>query len=213
MRRIMLLALLALALPTAALANSTGFTASTGPLNFTLSTSTLNHFQPSNIRPNHPWILNLIGSGVGDTIILSITSLTGCNGQNSFNCPFSGMVTAKGPSVPGGTFTDSLMGTMNRGMNQPGSGGPVRFLTFLTGTLATNPMVRPGSILIITTLSICASSASSCAGLSNGRLLGPNGAGTLHVASPIPEPGTLGLLGTGLFALGGLARRKLKLGT
>jgi len=104
------------------------------------------------------------------------------------------------------------MGTMNRGANQPGTGGAVRFLTILTGTLATNPLVLPGSILTITTLSICASGSNPCQGLSNGRLLGPNGAGTLHVASPIPEPGTLGLLGTGLFGLAGLVRRKRKLG-
>jgi len=119
------------------------------------------------------------------------------------------MVTAKGPSVPGGTFTNSLMGTMNRGMNQPGSGGPVRFLESLTGTLATGPVVGPGSMLTIRAISICANSGGLCSGLSNGRLLGPNGAGLLHVA-PIAEPGTLGLLGTGLIGLAGITRRKRK---
>ena len=202
MRRIMLLTLLALASPTVALATSQAFTATTGPLNFTLSSSTTNHFA-SGISNLHPWILNLVGTI--DTITLRISSLgMGCNVQNG-SCTFSGIVRASGPGVPG-TFSDSVSGTMHRGPNMPGTGGPVRFLASLTGALAGVP---PGSNLTIANISICASGGGICAGLSNGRLLAPNGSGTLNV---VPEPGTLGLLGTGLFGLAGLVRRKRKLG-
>lgn len=208
MRRIMLLTLLSLALPTVALATSQSYTASTGPLNFTASFSSKNHFQPSSISVRNPWELELVGMN-GVTITLLITSLVRCASQNVMNCPFLREIEARGPHIPG-LFTDGVSGMINRGPND----GASSLLASLMGTLATNPMVLPGSNLTMTSISICSNTNNVCSGTA-GRvsLLAPNGSGTIHVISPMQTPGTLGLFGTGLFGLAGLVRRKLKLGT
>ena len=125
MRRLMLLTLLALVLPTAALANSSFFQLQIGPPltvgNFsggssgclsqpTISCSTGNYLDGHNINVGgHVWLLNLVGpTGRIVLDITRLTTLTGgkCalnSGVNSLGtCNFSGTVTAFGSSVPGG---------------------------------------------------------------------------------------------------------------
>jgi len=201
----MLLALLALALPTAALANSI----STGPLDFTKSFSNDRNFV-SGISTTHPWDFTLVGTN-GVTIMLSITHIAaGCGVGTSVNtCSIMGTVTASGPGVPSG-FTDSIMnGMITRGVNITSN---QQFVQSLTGDLP-----QTGSTLMIKTLTICTNANPPCANIGTGlrQFIGPNGSGTLNIpVTAVSEPGTLEglLLGTGVIGLAGM-RRKLKLGT
>lgn len=129
MRRVMLLTVLALVLPTAALANSidpvnTGagkdFQLQIGTLsvgNFTgngraclnfpsISCSTSNYFDGHNVNGGTDWVLNLVGPT--GRIRFDVTSLTNSTGHNcalngsssTGTCNFSGTVTAFGTTIP-----------------------------------------------------------------------------------------------------------------
>jgi hypothetical protein len=231
MRRLMLLTLLALVLPTAALANSSFFQLQIGPPltvgNFsggssgclsqpTISCSTGNYLDGHNINVGgNVWLLNLVGpTGRIVLDITRLTTLTGGNcalngGVNSLGtCNFSGTVTAFGSSVPGGTFTDSISGMLTRGPNASTPTPVPWVITTLTGELGN----KSGN-LSVEDVQLCRSSNATIGCGSpgdHGRLRSGHGSAKLSV---VPEPGTLGLFGTGLFGLAGLVRRKLKVGT
>jgi len=198
MRRLMLLALLVLALPTAALANNITFdTGAPGIPSLASGTVT----SPVVSGGSFDVTLNCPSSCVpfpgnikADSVTLTIpSSILACG---TFSCTFaSGTV-----SVTAGTesFTDGLTLGHISGIASAGSLG-------ITAQLVPFDSVTGGPVTI--TLS------------SSGSVITTGRATVTEIPSaPVPEPGALGLLGLGLLGNGviglvGMARRKLKLRT
>lgn len=185
--RILLLTLAALVLPVAALANSNTFF-NTGSFSSGLITN-VNASQGLNAGS---MAVNLLGSKERFRLT-NMTLSSGCATAAAGICTFTGgtLDVFSGSTM---IFTSSLEnGQVIKGATSDGEGTAV-----LTADLVTQPLhcVRCELSMGLT----WKGTAPLIAG--NGSVTG---------VSVVPEPGTLGLVATGLMSLAGLARRKLKL--
>jgi hypothetical protein len=165
MKRVVLLAVLALALPTAALADSFDY----GNVGGTITGSN-----------SAGWTITSTLTSIQDITTSALTT-----GNNL------GSVVFTTGAVSGGAFTGGSISivatggaTLFSGAFSSGTVSSVNGVTFITGNLACTGC---GSVQIV----------SQAGGISGDTIV-------------TPEPGTLGLLGTGLVGLAGIVRRKLR---
>jgi hypothetical protein len=203
MRRLVFLALLMLALPMAAFADSSlvfqnlGGTLKVGSSGVTLNKSKLTEIDGLNGGGS------IIGSGKWPTLgTLSFT--TGAELSSSFD-PTTGVTTSI--FAGGGTFTIT-------GNGQNGVPRGVLFHGTFSGdvTVTSNPRTKDVARSFML--------SGAVTGMYNGETLngqvvqlrvGPTKvSGTTSVAGAVPEPSTLGMFGTGLVSMAGLLRRKKK---
>jgi hypothetical protein len=200
MKRMVLMALLAMALPLAAFAGSVDFTNSSGVLSgssagLTLSTSEL-------IAVNGLNGLGLVTGGLGN-LSFSTGALSGGSMQ------MGGTFASGGTFVITGNGTDGIpSGTIFKGSFT----GPVTWTLVTLGNSTHNYELNGqisgtwfnGSTVYGATVQLTINTGKGFFGGSTNISSGDTNITT------VPEPGTLGLLGTGLLGLAGALHRKLK---
>ncbi len=203
MKRIVLLALLALALPLAAFGSgSVDFTNSGGSL--TGSSAGLSLSGSVLIAVNGYGSLGLVtGSDLG-SLTFSTGVLTSGSLQMGGTFASGGMFTIGGngsSGLPNATmFSGSFTGPVTWTMVTLANGTHNYTLTgTLTGTWIGGSTVNGATVQL---------TINTGKGFFNGST--KISSGDTNIVTSVPEPGTLGLLGTGLVGLAGAVRRKMK---
>jgi hypothetical protein len=198
MRKTLLLAVLALALPTAVFAGSSvdytnvGGTLSGSSSGLTLTGSTLALVNGLNGAAGPH--MGSVSFSTGALVSISSTGDYTFAGGGSFT------VTGNGNGVPNGTlFTGTFSGPVTLMLLSKNANGTNTY--DLHGNLS--GMTASGYMTTGNTLQLVINTGK---GPFNGSTVISSGDTTVFV----PEPGSLGLLGTGLLGLAGVVRRKLK---
>jgi hypothetical protein len=193
MKRVVLLALLALALPGAAVADTVDFSITGGTMTITPGPVTLTGASVAGVTvipgvPFTPATASSVSMMFPSSLNPFVSGTFGSGGSLSVSATAGGVMYGFT-----GTFTNGVW------MVNPGGygfiGNAQGTLTWGSKTFVTNLVIDTGS-----TVGTCAGPTAPCSV--------PLGSADLQT-STVPEPGTLGLLGTGLIGLAGTIRRKL----
>jgi hypothetical protein len=197
MKRVLVLALLALALPMAAWADGIDLVNQFGSISISAAgitsvSSQLRQFNGVIATPGHS--LGSVSFSTG-----ALTSGSILTGGTFSDVGSSFVITGKGNQVPhkGTIFSGAFVGPITWTLvSQSGQSLTYTLSGNIQGTLWNGHLVT-GS----TTQTIHSTNGQISMGIGHIR------AGNTHLLTP--EPGTLGLLGTGLLAVAGMVRRKL----
>ena len=200
MRRVLVLALLALALPMAAWADGIDLVNKFGTISIsaggiTSTGSQLKQFNGVVAAPGHS--LGSVSFSTGALIGGSIQT-----GGTFSDVGSSFVVTGKGPQVPhkGTIFSGAFVGPVSWTLvSQSGQSLTYSLSGAIQGTLWNGRFVTG-----TTTQTITSTNGQLTLGIGHVRV------GNTNILTP--EPGTLGLLGTGLVAIAGMLRRKFVAG-